>query len=79
MTIFSLILYNSFYLLLRVKTAYINLQKLEKVDFEFNFQLNIFLATVFARVGVISFLTSSNSDIRTDKVSDKSVFVLVLL
>lgn len=65
--------------MLRVKTAYINLQKLEKVDFEFNFQLNIFLATVFARVGVISFLTPSNSDIRTDKVSDKSVFILVLL
>lgn len=79
MTIFSLTLYNSFYLLLRVKTAYIDLQKLEKVDFEFNFQLNIFSATVFARVGVISFLTSSNSDIRTDKVSDKSAFVLVLL
>ena len=79
MTIFSLILYNSSYPLLRVKTAYINLQKLEEVDFEFNFQLNIFLATVFARVGVISFLTPSNSDIRTDKVSDKSVFILVLL
>ena len=79
MTIFSLILYNSSYLLLRVKTAYINLQKLEEVDIEFNFQLNIFLASVFARVGVISFLTPSNSDIRTDKVSDKSVFILVLL
>lgn len=79
MTTFSLILYNSSYLLLSIKTVNVNLQKLEKVDFEFNFQLNIFLATVFASVGVISFLTPSNSDIRIDKVSDKSVFILVLL
>lgn len=78
MTIFSLILYNSSCLLLRVKAAYTDLQKLEEVDFEFNFQFNIFLTTVFTRVGVISFLTPSNSGIRTDKESDKSVFILAL-
>ena len=79
MTTFSLILYNSSYLLLSVKTAYVILQKLEKVYFECNFQLNIFLATVFTNMGVISFLTPSNSDIRIDKVSDKSISILVLL
>lgn len=63
--------------MLRVKAAYTDLQKLE-VDFEFNFQFNIFLTTVFTRVGVTSFLTPSNSGIRTDKESDKSVFILAL-
>lgn len=34
---------------------------------------------MFTRVAVISFLTPSNSDIRTDKESDRLVFILVLL
>lgn len=34
---------------------------------------------MFTKVGDISFLTPSNSDIRTGKENDKPVFILVLL